>query len=536
MLHLAIFVPFKTGPHVQQTTIFDKYFWFLLALSVVLLFPSLGKMPLWIYDEVRNAECAREMWERSDWIVPTFNGELRTLKPPLHYFFMFGGFELFGATEWGARFFSAIFGMLTILLTYYFTVRYSTKLHAFVTGCVLLASTHLLFEFRMSVPDPYLIFFNTLSLFTVYAYFTERKFYWLLIGAVSFGLGILAKGPVALALPGLALLCWLIWQKKWKAIFHWHILVAGIVVLAVGVPWYLLVHQATDGAWTRGFFLEHNVGRFSAPMEGHGGLFIIVPLFVLLGLLPASVFIGESVRNFRERYSQSFMQLAFCVMVAFVAFYSVSGTKLPNYPMPCYSFVAIVLGHYIALALSSETRSRVYPFIILLVINLALPIGLYFGIKNEVETKGFEGNAAILGILTLAAIVSLVLYRKRGFKPAVTSLLAFYTLFNIVFFNYLYPVIYKNNPLSKTIDKVQQYENVVAYKIFHPSFTYYLPKRVQVFDDAASLQQYLQSNQALILSRESFIPELQSLNLDTVAIHHDLFESSTTALLTNGKK
>ncbi|HEY1115854.1 MAG TPA: glycosyltransferase family 39 protein [Chitinophagaceae bacterium] len=521
---------------MQQDNVFDRYFWLLIGLSLILLFPSLGKVHLWIYDEVRNAECAREMWERGDWIVPTFNGGLRTLKPPLHYWFMFGGFELFGATEWGARFFSAVFGVLTLVITYYFTARYSSKLHAFVSGCVLLASTHLLFEFRMSVPDPYLIFFNSLSLFTVYAYFIEKKFYWLLIGAVAFGLGILAKGPVALALPGLALLCWLIWEKRWKAIFHWHILVAGVVVLAVAVPWYLLVHEATNGEWTRGFFLEHNVGRFSAPMEGHGGLFIVVLLFVLLGMLPASAFIGESVRNFRERYDHSFLRMAFCVMVAFVAFYSVSGTKLPNYPMPCYPFVGIVLGYYITLALEGKARTRKYPFILLLVINLALPIGLYFGIQGEVETRGYEANAVLISILTIGAIVSLVLYNRKGFRPAVTSLLAFYTLFNIVFFNYLYPVIYQNNPLTKTLPEVRKYDKVVGYKLFHPSFTYYLPERVQEFDDTASLQQYLQTNEALVLTRESYLPELQGLQLDTVAIRHDMFETSTTALMTNRKK
>src|SRR6476620_2483993 len=322
-------------------------------------------MPPWIYDEARNAECAREMWERNDWIVPTFNGGLRTLKPPLHYYFMFAGFNLFGITEWGARFFSALFGVFTIALTYYFVARYSSKLHAFITCCVLLASTHYLFQMRMSVPDPYLIFLNAASLFTGYAYFTERKFKWLFWCAVTLGLGTLAKGPVSIALPGLSLLVWLIWQRQLKQVFHWHIIVAAIITLAIAVPWYIAVHQATHGAWTRGFFLEHNIGRFSEPMEGHGGLFIIVPIFVLLGLLPASVFIGESLRHFRQRFSNSFLQLAFCVMLVYIVFYSISGTKLPNYPTPCYPFVALLLANFIDMGFSKSLSVRKYPFIIL---------------------------------------------------------------------------------------------------------------------------------------------------------------------------
>ncbi|HVE60204.1 MAG TPA: glycosyltransferase family 39 protein [Chitinophagaceae bacterium] len=513
-----------------------KYFWLLFLLSLALLFPSLGKAPLWIFDEVRNAECAREMWERNDWIVPTFNGELRTLKPPLHYYFMFGGFEIFGITEWGARFFSAVFGVLTILLTYFFVQWYSTRLHAFITGCVLLASTHFLFQFRMSVPDPYLIFFNTVSLFTAYAYFKEKKFIWIIIAAIAFGLGALAKGPVAIALPALAVVCWLIWEKRLKQLFHWHILVALVITLTVAFPWYILVHRVTNGEWTEGFFFKHNLDRFSEPMEGHGGLFIIVPLFILVGLLPASIFIAESFKGFKNRFKNPLLKLALCVTIAFTVFYSISGTKLPNYPMPCYPFIAVLLAYFIQQVFTNNAKTKIYPFIILLLINIALPIGLYFGIKNEVELKGEELKALFLLILTIGTIASTVSYKRKGFKTAMISLMIVYTIFNIVFLNYLYPAVYKNNPMSKTIGEVKKYENVVAYKIFHPSYTYYLPQRIKVFEQPDSLQQYLQNNQAIIITRQASLPELNFLQLDTVAIHHDLFESSTTSLLTNKKK
>jgi len=522
----------------------QKYFWLLLGLSVLLLFPGLGKTPLWIYDEVRNAECAREMYERGDWIVPTFNGGLRTLKPPLHYYFMFGGFKIFGVTEWGARFFSAVFGVLTIFITYFFVKKYFTQRQAFITSLVLLASTHFLFEFRMSVPDPYLIFLNTASLLTAYAFFNpdsyrEKKFYWLLICAVTMGLGALAKGPVAIALPGAAILIWLIWEKRWKEIFSWKILVAGIIMLAIAVPWYLLVDKKTDGAWTKGFFLQHNFGRFSEPMEGHGGPFIIVPIIILLGLLPAAIFIGESFKKFKVTFSNSFLRLALSVVGIFVVFYSISSTKLPNYAMPCYPFAAILLGHFINKAWSTgtpseeENKARLYPFIILLVINIVLPIAAYLGIKKEVNTTGMENIAAFLLLLTAAAIIAFYCMLKKNFRKAVIATFVFYSLFHILMFNWLYPAIYKQNPMSKTIDMVKKYDHIVSYQIFHPSYTYYLPARVPVFKDLDSLKNYLKENQAAVISRKNFAEELRSIGLKEEASIHDLFEGNTTVIFSN---
>lgn len=519
---------------MQETTNQNRNtIWLLLGLSALLLFPGLGMAPLWILDEARNAECAREMYERNDWIVPTFNGQLRTDKPPLHYFFMFAGYAIFGITEWGARIFSAVFGLLTIFITFFFISRFSSARHALITCLILLSSTHFLFVFRMSVPDPYLIFLNTLSIFTAYGYFMEKRFSWLVICAASFGLGVLAKGPIAIVLPGGAVFFWLIGQRKFVDIFSWKILMAALIMIAVALPWYIAVFYATNGAFTKGFFYEHNINRFSEPMEGHGGLFILIPLFVLIGLLPSSVFIGESLKNFKKRFNLPYMRLAFCVMAVFIAFYSISGTKLPNYPMPCYPFVALIIGYYINKVLKRGNKEKSYPFIILLVLNIAFPAAGYFALKNEPALAGFENYSVVLILLTMAGAIGLYLFRKGNFKRAAISIFVIYTFFNVIFLNWFYPVIYQNNPMSKTIDTVKKYDHVISYKIFHPSYAFYLPERIRVFNEIQSLKSYLYYNKAVIITRLEFLEELKTLPLKQVAVHHDPFEIPTTLILTN---
>ena len=61
--------------------------WIVLATGLAVL-TNLGTARLWDEDEPKNATCASEMLARGDWIVPTFNGELRTDKPILLYWCM----------------------------------------------------------------------------------------------------------------------------------------------------------------------------------------------------------------------------------------------------------------------------------------------------------------------------------------------------------------------------------------------------------------------------------------------------------------
>ena len=217
----------------------------------------------------------------------------------------------------------------------------------------------------MSVPDPYLIFLNTASLFTAYVFFQREKKLLALALCDHNGIRNTGKRTGSHCITRCCNIYLADMGKKIERNFFMENSCCRHHHVAVAVPWYLLVDKETNGEWTKGFFLQHNFGRFSEPMEGHGGPFIIVPIIILLGLLPASIFIGESFKKFRTRFKDPFLKLALSVVGIFVVFYSISSTKLPNYAMPCYAFVAILLGSFINKAWE-ENKARLYPFIILL--------------------------------------------------------------------------------------------------------------------------------------------------------------------------
>ncbi|CAN5418328.1 glycosyltransferase family 39 protein [soil metagenome] len=502
-----------------------------ILLAFVLLF-RLGATPIYILDEAKNAQCAREMMESNNWIVPTFNGELRTDKPPLHYFFMMAAYKVFGTAEFAARFFSVIMGLLTVLFTFQYTKRLFNVFTAFCSALVLTASTHFLFEFRLSVPDPYLICFITLGLFSAFTWLQESNVKQLYIAAAALGLAILAKGPVALALPGLCLLIWVIIEKKWKAVFTWHLIPAALLLCVIAVPWYYAVDKATDGAWTKGFFIDNNLNRFSDPQEGHGGFFLVTLLFVVLGLLPFMSFIGELIKQHKKVLEHPLAKFGAIVTITFVVFFSISSTKLPNYPMPCYPFAAVVLGTFIAKLMNKEVVSKKYPWYILLVFTIALPIGAYFAIKAEPEATSLANWLPLLLLFSPIFMLAATFFYKHDWPRKVAMIGLAFTVLNITGLAYAYPELYKQNPVAKTIEIVKAAPNVYAYDIFNPGYRFYLDKNIPRAFDKATIQHWLDSTaNAIIITRTDYLDSLKGLPLKEITRHHDIFELPTTIIL-----
>ena len=517
----------------------DKYLYPLLILiAYILLSANNGGSNIYILDEAKNSECAREMMERGDWVVPTFNYELRTDKPPLHYYFMMMGYSIFGSNEFGARFFSSVFGVLTILITFFYIRKFVGYRQALLSSVILLSSLHFLLEFHLAVPDPYLIFFLTLAYFSFYDFFKYGQKSSLLIMYLAIALGTLTKGPVAIALPGLVFLIFLVLRRgrQWKLIKSYKPLLGALLVLAINVPWYYMVGAETDWAWIRGFFLEHNVDRFLDTKQGHGGFFLITPLYVFLGMLPFAIFMIQALaRNSKILSHDDFITYSFLTAMIIIIFFTISGTKLPNYTIPAYPFIAAVTAYFLT---RQADMNKKWPYYVHLFMALLLPALLYVVFTLENSLSHLKPQISWLIVLPLAGVGALIFQYRKNHQGALSTLIAGWIAASLLFFFIIYPKIDEQNPVNKTYETINLNTKEVAYYgKYNPAYIFSLKRKLPELKTPDDVQTFLKREDAVVITVEKFMDKLKSVpNTKTLIKQKDLFEIRTTVVLVPEEK
>jgi len=506
-------------------------------ISFVLLSSNIGGLYIYSLDEAKNSVCAREMLERGDLIVPTFNQELRTDKPPLHYYFMQLAYLIFGVNEFSARFFSVIMGILTLLTIWWMSIRYLGGRAGLYSVLVLISSLHFIIQFHMAVPDPYLIFLLSFGLCSFYVFYKEEKPGYLLLSYIAFGMGTLTKGPVAIVLPGISILIFLLYEKRFNAGYLLKLRPLWIlgVMLFVIIPWYILVSLKTNGEWTRDFFINHNLGRYTSTMEGHGAIFLIIPIMVIVGLLPFSIFIIQSFhRGWKKRKENGLLVYSIFIILTIVVFFSFSKTKLPNYTVPAYPFLAILIGNYLAGLHDSLDRNRkttILTMVIYFLIMALLPFILYFALRMDPVLASLDHLAIYFILLPLGGFLGLLFTIKGNFKGMILSLSLSWTVVILLFFYIIFPQVDQKNPVAKTLGNIDKNLPVAVYKMYNPAFSFYIPKPFTRLETKMDVQEYIPQNQGYIITRKSLADEINDLaKLKKIEEAKDIFEIPTTVI------
>ena len=326
-----------------------------ILLFVVLYLLMLGVRPLFSPDEARYVEIPREMLADHDYVTPRLNGVRYFEKPVMGYWMIAGAMKLFGQNNFAARLAPALSTGLAALIV----VLLATKLTGrreqgwYAASCYLLMPLVFIVGTICSMDAMFSLFVTA----TVASFYFAAENYrekqkraccilWLIATGAAAGCAFLVKGFLAFALPVMAVLPWLIWEKRWKEIFilPW---LPFVVALAVIAPWAILIHRAQPDYW-RYFVVEEHISRFFGGEEAehpHGPFFFVLTL--LWGAAEWFLLSPAIVPGFKKigikGESLSWFRFLICWFAGPFLLLSASSGKLPPYILPCFPPLAIMV-------------------------------------------------------------------------------------------------------------------------------------------------------------------------------------------------
>jgi 4-amino-4-deoxy-L-arabinose transferase-like glycosyltransferase len=454
----------------------------LLFFILIAFFVPLSLSPLFDLDEGAFGEATREMLIGKDYITTYLNGQLRFDKPILIYWFQLLSVKSFGLNEFALRLPSAIAGAIWAGAIYFFTKRFYDTKTAFFATLFMIASIQINMIAKAAIADSLLNLFIALSMFEIYLFYTKRDKKYIYFTFLFIALGTLTKGPVAIMIPFVVSFLFFVFKNEFKLWLQTVFNPIGLTIfMIVALPWYIAEYIAQGQLFIDGFFLKHNISRFSSAMESHNGnIFYFVPVLIV-GLMPFTYFAFKALAKTKS-YFKSDLEFYLIIWFLFVfLFFSFSGTKLPHYVIYGYTPLFILAGLQVGNNFSKKWLA--YPLIVLLFVLLLLPeiatllkasihdaLALVL-IENAMDSFDIAYRLLIIGtIIFISTLLSLKIQ-----KDTFIAGIAFAMVISV---NYIVIPTYgklMQQPIKEAaiLAKERGYKDIIMYKVNTPTFNVY---------------------------------------------------------------
>lgn len=534
-------------------------FWPALMLGGFLFFYQLGAVPLFDLDEAIYAETAREMVETGDWITPQVNYSPDYDKPVLLYWFMATAFSGLGLSEFSARLPSALSGLALLAVTYGLALRVLGQRAGLMALIILASSLEMVALSHAALTDMLLVFFISAGLASFYMLYSTGRAAWVPGLYLAIGLAVLTKGPVGFLLPAGTIFLFIMTVGPRMKIFREIRLGWGILIIcAVVIPWYGAMFRLHGEDFWKGFFLHHNIERFTSVIGGHAGApfyylgVLAVGFFPWVAFLPASVvtiFSGSNLpgtRNLLRKFTENRPFEWFLLLwigVVFI-FFTIAGTKLPSYIAPAFPALAIWVAGYLDRRMEAEpslvrfeNRFTIGTLGVLTVILAGLLLSIPQGIEwarvkygasapflaQPIELNGVLGVLA--AVILIGAMTYFALWRLgkpwAGFMMLVLTMgvFVFVLLFDLIPSVSSYIQMPLRNLAQQTRGWIHPDEPLVIYGLKKPSILFYARRGAVSFksNQGENLKRYLSSHgHAAVVSQIHLVPFLETIPQLTV--------------------
>ena len=318
-----------------------KAYAFIFIAAGLLYIPFIGNMPLFDWDEVNFAECAREMLVSNNYSEVQLYFHPFWEKPPLFIWLQAISMNVFGVNEFAARFPNALCGVITLMVLYKTGKELNDRKFA-LTWVFVYASTLLPHVFfKSGIIDPWFNLFIYVAVYYLIQHTNNPvgKFGYrtAIISGFFLGLALLTKGPAALILVSLTITVFFV-LGRFKKISSFKFMASFFLAfLITGLSWFAVMYLKGNGQVIKEF-IDYQIRLFNTEDSDHGGPFIYHFVVLLLGCFPSSLFLilahkKSATDTPYQIHSKRWMMSLFWVILIL---FSIVQTKIVHYSSLCY--------------------------------------------------------------------------------------------------------------------------------------------------------------------------------------------------------
>jgi 4-amino-4-deoxy-L-arabinose transferase-like glycosyltransferase len=458
----------------------------------LLFFTLLGSRPLFVPDEGRYAEIAREMVARGDYITPYLNGIKYFEKPVLFYWLGALAIKFGGASVTAVRCINAFIALLGCLITYASGRLLYGRATGLIASIVLATSTLYFIMAHMVSLDLPVSGFIAASLYgfllSTQAQTPTARRYYLYGAAVAAALAVLTKGLIGLVFPGMIITVWMLALNEWRQLQRLPIISAAFIFFLIAAPWHIVVNHYNP-EFFHFYFIEQHFLRYTTMDVGHyQPAWFFIPTLIG-GFFPWIVFLPQVIttslpRQWSQRNKYA-SELFFVLWAALIfAFFSFSKSKLIPYILPVVPALAMLTGRYLSTRLSTVTRGLLAGYSCLVLMSA----GMVFFLWNLNITVSNPANATLflriaLIPLFLGSLISMVVVSRspRTALYLITVSTALFLVFSLGAVRFIDSRTIR--PLAATLRPLLQTgDDVITYNQYYQDLPFYLERRVTILN------------------------------------------------------
>lgn len=483
----------------------------LILLSSTLFFFKLGSFSLYDAAETTYGEFVKNILQTGDWLTLHYNGQIIFDKPPLYYWLAALLSKLIGFNEWAMRFWAALAGVLTVLTTYALGKKLYNERTGFLSGIIVMTAFQFLIQSRIAELDIVLTVFMTLGLFLWYQWYSGGNKKIVLLAYLPLAFGLLIKGLLAVALPACAVFLFLLIKRELHRIKDMAVIPGILIIALIGLPWYIaeyLIHGKVFLDFALGFLF---LSRFQGVVSGHTGPWYYYFIALLLGFAPWSHFIPLGLWKAFKNWKNDPELLSLCfILPAFIVF-SIAKTKIPNYVLPLYPFLAIMTGNSWdrllrkpeAERLGFLTANVLFAVVVVLILIGAIAVG-----NNQYPAQYVSlipPLQALAAALIIGSAVSIVLFLFKSYSLSFAAIPIMVFVIAAILTVWALPLVenFKGaKPLGRELTKViRPDQRVAAFETGNrPSVVLHSPGPVKFLGSEAELLSFLKSKEGYVFT------------------------------------